>query len=754
MSETGSVIKNISAQQQQEYQEQKVILSFNEFLDIVRESPEPLIRNSSSYLLDTFEYFGMESLIFNEKVSVRKFKLFEHGSIRNGPIIGGEWVQDELYNILRSFARQGRSNKLILLHGPNGSAKSCTLETIGDAMANYSATNEGAVYRFNWIFPSDKDMTIKSSGEPGPIGFGGHNSDYEHSDESFAHYDEGKISCKIHSEYKDNPLFLIPMPHRETLLRKWIGQKRGISPDEVDIPIHFKIPGLSKRNQLIFENILAGYDGDLTKVFRHVQIERFFYSAQYRVGIASVEPRMSIDAVEQQLTMDRNIANLPSILSNIRFHEAFGPLIDANRGILEFSDMLKRPVESFKYLLTTIEKNILDLPSSTANLDLVFFGTTNEQHLDAFKTMPDFSSFRSRFHLLTVPYLLRPSLEMNIYSKDIETIQKNTPIAPHTLSTLCTWAVMTRLKQPDPEHYPTNKRALISRLEPEDKIRLYEAKQLRSAFKSDEDGTLSDMRWEILSESKGTLVYEGRFGASPREVKQILYHAAQIQGHKTLTPVSIFEELEQLVKDRTIYEFLQFESRGKYHDASGFINIVKEEFARVFERELTASMSLVAEEQYDVLLKRYIDNAVAFVKKEQLYNDSTSSYEPPNESLMRDVEKIIGINISAVRHRELLLSKVAAYKLENKERKIELGDVFADYLKKIYAHYHREHDSVVKQNTQNMLMLSTESKDNLASEELIKAQEIFRELENRFNYDYDSALTCLKFLVNWRKSLK
>ena len=55
--------------------------------------------------------------------------------------------------------------------------------------------------------------------------------------------------------------------------------------------------------------------------------------------------------------------------------------------------MLKRPLESFKYLLSTVEKNTISLASSNANLDLVFFATTNEKHLDAFKQTPDFASF-------------------------------------------------------------------------------------------------------------------------------------------------------------------------------------------------------------------------------------------------------------------------------------------------------------------------------------------------------------------------
>jgi predicted Ser/Thr protein kinase len=86
--------------------------------------------------------------------------------------------------------------------------------------------------------------------------------------------------------------------------------------------------------------------------------------------------------------------------------------------------------------------------------------STNEKHLDTFKTIPDFSSFRGRFELVTVPYLLRPALEVQIYQKDVTVLAKTKKIAPHSVKLLCVWAVMTRYKQPDPEYYESQKSRL------------------------------------------------------------------------------------------------------------------------------------------------------------------------------------------------------------------------------------------------------------------------------------------------------
>ena len=523
-------LQNLNQESRSLFQERQVILSFGDFLKRLIDKPSSMVRNSSQYMFDIFNHYGISDKPSDNGYT--RWKIFDIGTERNVPIIGSESVQDETYKVISSFTRQGQSSKLIVLHGPNGSAKSSAIDCLAHAMKKYSETEEGAVYRFNWIFPTDKSLSSQSMGTGAPIGFAADEEESNHHS-TFAYLNESKIASKIHSEFKENPIFLIPMPQREEYLREWMAKEQGVAPEDVEIPAHILVPGLSKRNQLIMENLLSAYEGDLSKVLRHIQVERFFYSKQYRVGVGTVEPQMSIDAMEKQLTMDRNIANLPPILHNISFHEVSGPLIEANRGILEFSDMLKRPLEAFKYLLSTVEKSTLNLPSSTANLDILFFATTNEKHLDAFKTIPDFASFKSRFELITAPYLLKPTQETQIYQNDIKAISKMKGVCPHTLELLCLWAVMTRLKQPNPEYYDSKYRSTISRLDPRSKVRLYEKENMSEVFKSQEETLLFEMHHKIREEFQNVVSYEGRFGASPREVRSILFRAAQNKKHET-----------------------------------------------------------------------------------------------------------------------------------------------------------------------------------------------------------------------------
>ena len=123
------------------FKQRKTLLSFADFLTIVQKNPRSMIRNSSSYLRDVFDHFGRSDSKVDGGRSgsahlqgLERFKIFDIGTERQIPIIGGESVQKEFYNILQAFVRQGVSNKLIMLHGPNGSAKTSTIEAIAHAM--------------------------------------------------------------------------------------------------------------------------------------------------------------------------------------------------------------------------------------------------------------------------------------------------------------------------------------------------------------------------------------------------------------------------------------------------------------------------------------------------------------------------------------------------------------------------------------------------------------------------------------------
>src|SRR6185295_5766408 len=100
---------------------------------------------------------------------VTRYRLFDlpwlaPAAAQRSSLIGQERVQEEIYRTLSNFVSGGRPNRLPLLHGPNGSAKSTVAQCMMAALEHYSTLEDGALYRFHWVFPSKS--TVK-----GAIGF-------------------------------------------------------------------------------------------------------------------------------------------------------------------------------------------------------------------------------------------------------------------------------------------------------------------------------------------------------------------------------------------------------------------------------------------------------------------------------------------------------------------------------------------------------------------------------------------------------
>lgn len=734
----------VSENVKKEFKEQQYILSYEEFLDIFTKKPKKLIRNSAEYMLDMFKYFGIENTKNGHQGEKRHFTLFEKARSKSKPtIVGQDEAHESIYRVLEQFVRQGKVDKLILLHGPNGSSKSSTAETIANALEEYSKTDEGAIYKFNWIFPTDKIgyEGLGDSKSAKHIGFGDLNAN-KNSKKTFAHLEDEEVLCKIISEMKENPIFILPKSQRIDVFKKAC-LKNNL---DVEIPIFYEEGALSSKNKKIFDSLLVAYKGDLEKVLRHVQVERFFYSSRYRIGIASVEPQMAIDAQDKQITIEKNLQNIPPVLQNIRLFEPQGELIDANRGFIEFSDLLKRPLEAFKYLITTIEKMNINLSSGITDLDVIMMASTNEKHLDAFKNTPDWPSFKGRFELIRVPYLLSVQLEEKIYHEDVKVISKTKKMAPHALNLLCRWSVLTRLRQPDPDFYEPSLKNIISRLDPYDKLNLYDGKEPSTTFTEYEKSLLKRNISEIIKESHSSVAYEGRFGASPREIKMMLYFASQNEKFDSVSAISIFEEIEKLTRDRTIYDFLQFEPRNGYHDFREFLKYIKMQYSHEFHKEFLSALNLYDEEQYIKALQKYLKHVSAYLKKEKIQNEITGKQEEANETIMDEMENLMNATGQKKEFREKLVAKIASWRVDNPTSELDFAKVFEFELASIARKIYESKEDEIKKIKASMMMMDSEDYDKLPREIYELCENTFANLEKRYGYTKKNAWQSLVFL--------
>ncbi len=729
--------------------ENRSILSFEEYLEAFLEAPRAHARSSAQYVRDMLDHYGADERE-TPVGKVRRWRLFDlpfEPEARALRVAGQEGVQAALYRALGTFVRSGRVNKVVLLHGPNGSAKSSIIAALVRGMEAYSRTNEGALYRTHWVFPSERKL------RGGGVGFGTRAGEAV-ALTSFAHLDGEGLDARLTCPMKDHPLLLVPKDERRRLLEEACRPSAREGASEADFVLSdYLLDGEPCHTcRQVHDALLAAYRGDWMKVLRHVQVERFYVSARHQQAAVTVEPQLSVDAGYRQVTADRSTSALPPALHSLSLFEPHGPLVAANRGIVEYSDLLKRPLETFKYLLGTSETGRVALDQFLLQLDVVLVASTNEKQLAAFKESPEFPSFKGRLELVRVPYIRRASVEREIYDRQITTVAVGKHVAPHVTEVAALWAVLTRLKRPMPDRYQGEVRGLVGDLAPLEKLRLYDAGEAPDRLALAEAKVLRKHGQDLFHESDAYPSYEGRSGASAREIKTALFNAAQAAGARCLTPLTVLEELEAICRDKTVHEFLQQEVVDGYHDHEGFVRVAEAEYLDAIDEEVRDSMGLVSETQYRELFERYVTIVSHWVKGEKVRNRVTGEYAAPDEDRMRELERIVmppGEDRRAFRRG--LISAVGAYRLDHPDAAaIDWVGIFPDAFRRLRDHYFDERKTQLRRGREDVLRYLSDERSALDEKALKRVESTLRTMRERYGYCEHCAQDAILFLMRRR----
>src|SRR5437764_15260687 len=225
-------------------------------------------------------------------------------------------------------------------------------------------------------------------------------------------------------------------------------------------------------------------DTQFTGHIEDVPVKRLAFSEKYRVGVGTFTPSdpKSQDISELVGGIDLSTIGEVGVESDPRAYRFDGELNIANRGLMEFIEMLKCD-EKFLYVLLTLsqEQNIKTGRFSMIYADEVVVSHTNEHEYQAFVGNKKSEALQDRIILAKVPYNLRVSDEVKIYEKLLkQSALKNVHIAPNTLEIASIFAVLTRLSE--------SKKAGISLMK---KLKVYNGEDLEE-FKQKDVKELQD----------------------------------------------------------------------------------------------------------------------------------------------------------------------------------------------------------------------------------------------------------------------
>ncbi|WP_419874393.1 PrkA family serine protein kinase [Candidatus Pristimantibacillus sp. PTI5] len=381
------------------------------------------------------------------------------------------------------------------------------------------------------------------------------------------------------------------------------------------------------------------YSGDIENVL----VERVFISEDNRVGIGTFSPSdpKSQDIADLTGSIDFSTITEYGSESDPRAYRFDGELNKANRGLMEFQEMLKCDEKFLWNLLSlTQEGNFKAGRFALISADELIIAHTNESEYKSFISNKKNEALHSRMIVMPVPYNLRVSDEEKIYKKLIaQSDMRHIHIAPHALRAAAIFSILTRLKETKKQGMDLVK-----------KMRMYDGEEVEGFKEAD----LKEMQNEYLE--------EGMTGIDPRYVINRISSALIKQDTQCINALDVLRALKEGLDS---HPSITKEERERYLN---FISVARKEYDLLAKKEIQKAFVYSYEESARTLFENYLDNIESYCNWAKIKDPLTGEEMDPDERLMRSIEEQIGVSENAKKaFREEILIRISSYSRKGKK---------------------------------------------------------------------------------------
>jgi serine protein kinase len=442
----------------------------------------------------------------------------------------------------------------------------------------------------------------------------------------------------------------------------------------------------------------------------NVMIERITFSEDKRVGIGTFTPSdpKSQDIADLTGSIDFSTIGEFGSESDPRAYRFDGELNKANRGMMEFQEMLKLDEKFLWNLLSlTQEGNFKAGRFALISADELIVAHTNETEYRSFISNKKNEALHSRIIVMPIPYNLKVSQEELIYEKMIkESDMAHVHIAPHALKAAAIFSVLTRLEVPKKQGVDLIK-----------KMRLYDGENVEGFNSVD------------LEELKKEFPNEGMNGIDPR---YIINRISSAIIRKEIPSINALDVLRALKDGLDQHASISQEDREKYMN---YIAVARREYDEIAKNEVQKAFVYSYEESAKTLMNNYLDNVEAFCNKNKILDPLTGEEMNPDEKLMRSIEEQIGISENAKKaFREEILIRISAYARKGKRFDYNSHERLREAIqKKLFA------------DLKDIVKITTSSKMPDESQ-LKKINEVVARLVDEHGYNTTSANELLQYV--------
>ncbi len=424
--------------------------------------------------------------------------------------------------------------------------------------------------------------------------------------------------CPIH----EDPLHVIPLEHRA----EW-NEKLGVRIEGNLCPVcQFRLD-----NDFTDEKGFARW--------HDLPVVQFKHSEQRRTGIGTFTPS---DPKSQDITELIGKVNMSKLHmyseSDPRAYQFDGELQVANRGMVEYIEILKADIKFHHVLITLAQEQVIKSPGfPQMHLDELILSHTNQTEFDKFKADLANEALHSRIYYVKVPWNDTVADEIEIYKKLIAESEFNeVHISPGALEVAAQFAILTRL-------YESKKINLIK------KMKLYNGEYLEEFSKG------RDKDVKIIRE-EGRKNDECMSGIDPRFITNAINIVLGQKEHVDTGDPKLKGCITALDMIRALRDNFEHHMSGGEKDRESFLQLltakeesVAAEYKEFAKKEVSKAFIHAFDDQADELFHRYDLNCKAFCKEETVFDEITGEYKEPDEQIMRAVEELIPVPKEAKR---------------------------------------------------------------------------------------------------------
>lgn len=425
-----SEIKDVLEKFDQNYLDNNkhIMISFTEYLEILKQKPEQMFRDVFQLFHDMVHYYvpngineypdDPESINY---VNYDYHRLFVKGS--DNPYFADRLFGNRFMNLINSYKHGGNRNKIYLFEGPPGSGKSIFLKNLLYRFQRYLQCDEGEVYETLWRIDKrklmfDDEMLLQaSSTSRGP----GDQQNLAQSIASLISHGKGNNNFFSNSRHiivpcpnHDHPILQIPKAYRKTFLRDLIpeGEFKEKLLNEKKYLWIFKDEPCTICSS-IFEAILDKVKSP-TEVLNMLYPRRMRFNRRLGEGVSvyntgdEVENKPIINPALQQ-----SIDALFEDSNKVKY--VHSSMAKTNNGIYVIMDVKHKNQARVTNLHGVISDGIHKVGTIEENIKSIFIGLINPQDK---KFIEENESLKDRIIYIKMPYVLDFYTEVSIYKSN------------------------------------------------------------------------------------------------------------------------------------------------------------------------------------------------------------------------------------------------------------------------------------------------------------------------------------------------